>query len=195
MKTEDRRGAAKVLLIQEENQASPKSPQGGRSAERTGEEPPAFNNLQPGTGNTGDTEDGPETTAALTGFKTEKSPNNKSDSGPSEAPGSQTQERLTDGPKSLSGSETEGKVSLELQENSETDDRRLVQQSLKVSKIPNLESNSRPEENRLNLGFNAGPSKEFRLDLESNPDLKGEKSPDVAVTEEEEEEVKKQSLR
>ncbi|KAI3353821.1 hypothetical protein L3Q82_004858 [Scortum barcoo] len=206
VKTEDKGGVSKVFLLQEENQASPKGPQEGRGVERTEEETPGINNiLQPRTG------DPEETTAGRTGLTTEETSNLKPDSEPD--PGSQTQETLTK--RNLDSiSWSEGKVLLDLKESSKAEDESLIQQSgseskmvegLTTSKIPNLESNSRPEtdkrlkissegrlefdlrlkpEDRLNLEFNPCPVKEDRPDPESDPEPRGEKSLDVVVAEE-----------
>lgn len=185
-----------MLLIQEENQASPKSPQVGRRGERTGEETPEFNDLQPWTGDREDPEDGAEVPAGPRGFKPEKTANFKSGSG------SQTQEGPTKSPNpdSLSGSEPEGKNPPGSKEGSETEDRSLIQiqsgpesemlERFRTSEIQTLASDWRSEvEHRLN------PGRDYRLNLESKAGPRAEKRLDAALTGEDKKKTKEAKTR
>lgn len=166
-----------MLLIQEENQVSPKSPQVGRRAESTGEETPEFYSLQPRTGDGEDPEEGTEVTAGPRGFQT---PNFKSDSG------SQTQEGLMKSPNldSPSGPEPEGKVSedkssVQIQSGPESG----MLERFKTSTIQTLDSDWRSEvEHRLNPDFSTGPGRDYELNLESKAGPRSEKSLDAVLT-------------
>ncbi|XP_049431837.1 uncharacterized protein LOC125888497 [Epinephelus fuscoguttatus] len=194
-KAEDRGGVSKELLMQEENQASPKRPQVERRAERT--QTPKFNNLQLQTGDS--EEERGEVTAGITELKTQETPKLKSEAEEEEESHAFKTPKL----ESLSWSHTKGKMSLDLNETSKPEDKRLTQQSdsesemverLTASKIPNLEWRFKAED-RLNLELNAEPGEEYGLHLGSDPGQRSEKKVDDGGTGEEVEKKKKEEVK
>ncbi|XP_044210689.1 latent-transforming growth factor beta-binding protein 2 isoform X1 [Thunnus albacares] len=200
-RSEDKGGVSKRFLLQYENQASPKSPQTGRRAERmeevkmksTTESKPGLNNLRPWTRDTADTEEGAE---GLKETLNLKSPNPEGEREERVAaafnPGSQTQDRPTKNPnvELLSRSTSDGKVSLDLHESSETGEKTLnrqtdseteVMERLTTSLIPNLEFNTKSKlEKGQYLESNSGSKVEHRLNIRSN--LRSESEESVGIS-------------
>ncbi|CAK6979726.1 latent-transforming growth factor beta-binding protein 2 isoform X4 [Scomber scombrus] len=169
-RSEDR-GVSKRFLLQDENQASPKSPERMEEVkkEMLAESKPVINDLQIITRDTADTEEGAEITAGLKETPNIKSPHLESG----------REERV----EFLSRSETEGRGSVDLHESPKLETGHYLESTseLKVERGQYIGSSSvlKVEEGQY-LESNSSSKVEQRLNVKNDLGSKSEKSGDVS---------------